>query len=674
MESGQEKMETDMDIVLVNMPFAAPERPSAALGLLSAILKKAGVDCSVCYANLLYAKYAGFKLYKQAILTRPQDLVGEWLFSDQLFSESQEEANAYVTEIHKQSPLLARMDQDALYEYIKSVRFKNREFIALLARKILNQGPIIVGCTSTFFQHMPSLALLKQIKELSPDTITLLGGANCEGEMGLTNHKVFPFLDFVVSGEADEIIVPLVQEILNNNATCSDIHVLPNIFAPVHRKTGYRVLYEVISSCTPKTVLDQQPLPDYSDFFKTLSRLKNFHGHITPSLPVETSRGCWWGQKKGCTFCGLNGQRKSFRSKKPEVVFSQLNELSQQYGITRFQTTDNIMATQFHKSLIPMLIEAEAPFTIFFETKSGLTKKNLKEMKQAGVTWIQSGIESLDSRVLKLMNKGCKAWQNIRMLKFGRQYGIFIGWNFMYRFPGEKDEWYAHMAKILPLLHHLQPSPVMVALRFDRFSPYFDKPGDFGLTLEPHKKFLQTYRCAEKSAGNMAYFFEDQNQRELDENPFLRALMAGEGLTACKIAVNQWSMAFSSEQPPILAVETTDNGRIINDTRSCRSADTHHLSKFEWELMDAMDEGVSHEKLWTRFQSENDLQTALTSLMDRKFVIRIDGVWLSLVLEAPIPLKPLMQDYPGGLFTWKDSGFSWWMDKKFKAKDNYPWI
>ncbi len=663
-----------MDIVLVSMPFAAPERPSAALGLISAILKEAKIDCSVCYANLLYADYAGFKLYKQASLTRPQDLVGEWLFSDQLFSETVEEANAYVADIHKQSPLLSSMDRDALYEYIKSIRLNNHEFVDLLAQKILNQKPGIVGCTSTFFQHMPSLALLKRIKELSPETVTLLGGANCEGEMGLTNHQMFPFLDFVVSGEADEIITPLVQSILNNDTPGLDIHAQSSIFAPIHRKTGYGFLPDIASSCTPGEVMNQLPVPDYSDYFKTLARIKDFHGHIIPSLPVETSRGCWWGQKKGCTFCGLNGRRKAFRPKNGGTVLSQLNELSERYGITRFQTTDNIMDKRFHKSLMPKLIESEAPYSLFFETKSGLTKKDVQEMRQAGVTWIQAGIETLDSRVLRLINKGCRAWENIRMLKFGRQYGLFIGWNFMYRFPGEEDGWYKDMAEILPLLHHLQPSPMMVPLRFDRFSPYYDDPGNFNLTLEPHKRFLQTYRFSKKIAGKMAYFFEDRNQRELDENPILRELMAGDGLVACKSAVNQWNAAYSAEKPPVLFMETTDTGCTIIDTRSCRSAKIHHLSGLEQELLDAMDEGMSHEKLWDGFCDHNDLQTVLTSLTDRKLIIRIDDVWLSLVLTTPVPLKPRIRDYPGGLFTWKNSDFSWWVDKKYNAKEKYPWI
>ncbi len=35
-------------------------------------------------------------------------------------------------------------------------------------------------------------------------------------------------------------------------------------------------------------------------------------------VPYETSRGCWWGQKKHCTFCGLNPLGMNYRAKSPE--------------------------------------------------------------------------------------------------------------------------------------------------------------------------------------------------------------------------------------------------------------------------------------------------------------------------------------------------------------------
>ena len=33
------------------------------------------------------------------------------------------------------------------------------------------------------------------------------------------------------------------------------------------------------------------------------------------ALYLEGSRGCWWGQKHPCSFCGLNGRKNVYRYK-----------------------------------------------------------------------------------------------------------------------------------------------------------------------------------------------------------------------------------------------------------------------------------------------------------------------------------------------------------------------
>ena len=48
---------------------------------------------------------------------------------------------------------------------------------------------------------------------------------------------------------------------------------------------------------------------------------------VVPTLLFETSRGCWWGAKSHCTFCGLNGETMAFRSKSPRRALDELEQL-----------------------------------------------------------------------------------------------------------------------------------------------------------------------------------------------------------------------------------------------------------------------------------------------------------------------------------------------------------
>ena len=58
-----------------------------------------------------------------------------------------------------------------------------------------------------------------------------MGGANCEGEMGLETHRQFPFVDFTCSGEGD-VLFPTLVERLNENRS------IENISGLLYRKKG----------------------------------------------------------------------------------------------------------------------------------------------------------------------------------------------------------------------------------------------------------------------------------------------------------------------------------------------------------------------------------------------------------------------------------------------------
>ena len=83
--------------------------------------------------------------------------------------------------------------------------------------------------------------------------------------------------------------------------------------------------------------------------------------------------------------------------------------------------------------------------------------------------------------MLELIDKGVQAWQNVQLLKACRELGVRLSWNFLWGFPGESDGWYAEMAAWLPALEHLQPPSGVIRVRYDRFSPYHQRPGKYGL-------------------------------------------------------------------------------------------------------------------------------------------------------------------------------------------------
>jgi magnesium-protoporphyrin IX monomethyl ester (oxidative) cyclase len=143
----------------------------------------------------------------------------------------------------------------------------------------------------------------------------MIGGANCEGVMGEATHREFAWVDFVMSGEVDDFIGTFCARVLREGASLTDLP--EGVFG-----RGRRSRVGQLGLTAPRAVvrsLDQTGVPDYDDYFDALSTA-SAGAHVKPALLFESSRGCWWGMKHHCTFCGLNGEGMSFRSKSPGRV------------------------------------------------------------------------------------------------------------------------------------------------------------------------------------------------------------------------------------------------------------------------------------------------------------------------------------------------------------------
>ncbi|MFZ0960037.1 MAG: RiPP maturation radical SAM C-methyltransferase [Terriglobia bacterium] len=313
---------------------------------------------------------------------------------------------------------------------------------------------------ATFQQTTASVALLGRIKRLRPDTITILGGANCEGEMAQGLASLPSDINYIFSGESEVTFVRFVQDILAGSPPPS----------------------RVIQG-EPCKDMDSLPRPVYEEFYE--QRRRFLPRSKVPAeqleIPYETSRGCWWGQKHHCTFCGFDEQALAFRHKSPDRVIEDLRALLDAYPTRIVSMTDAIMPYQYFRTLLPRLAGEELGATIHYEQKANLTLEHILALKQAGITSLQPGIESLSSRLLDLMDKGVKARQNLMLLRFARAAGVSLYWYLLWGFPGDDVEAYEEVLSILPLLHHLQPPRGLVHLGIDRFSPYFFHPDQYGV-------------------------------------------------------------------------------------------------------------------------------------------------------------------------------------------------
>jgi ribosomal peptide maturation radical SAM protein 1 len=632
-------------IHLINMPFSSLLRPAFALGQFKAQLTQAGIASRVFNFNFDFALASGGKPQELAAFMHGFDSpLGEWLFADQAWDgpvgpgeeEFLELFQAFVKEqAVPAGRTLHRKRLDQLARAVEWVKKARREIVpAFLDRCVAalrSAGPVEVaafGCT--FFQTIPSLALMRRIKAELPDARVVFGGACFHGEMGAELFAKVQEIDAVSLGESDDVIVTLFRALLERRDPAGLHAILYRRAAdraPVHGPPHVPV---------GRHVLEALPDPDFDEYFLDLARAGLSPAHTQFTVPYESSRGCWWGQKQHCTFCGLNGEGMEFREKTPERVLRMLRSLRERYDARRFNATDNILPPGYYEGLLPKLRDEPSleGVEVFYEIKANLSRERAALLKAARVTHLQPGIESLSTHHLALMRKGVTALQNVYFLKLSRIYELRIIWNMLIRLPGETKQDYDEIAALIPKVVHLWPpysGPCSVNLH--RFSPYYFESGRYAENVRPRSVYAGLFPRDRVDLSRVAYYFD------CDWKDTLGPPHYDEVIDLTLDWIEPWAR---SRTLPRLSWEEDLEGRLyVTDTRGGEDGPVYRLSEEESLVYRAIDDPSSPARiareLGDQVESRERVEEILAELVERGLAIEEKGTYLGLALPASVP-------------------------------------
>ena len=616
-------------ILLLSMPFGAMDRPALGLSLLKARLERDLIACDVRYPLFTFADLLGAEEYKWISTALPYiAFAGDWCFAEALYGPRPATDAGYIAEVLQ---AIWRLDSESISR-VKAVRDKAQRFIDYCMACIPWNQYAAVGFTSTFEQNLASLAFAKRLKADHPDIATVFGGANWEGEMGEELHRQFNFVDYVCSGEADNSFPVLAKLLLSGEI---DVAGLPA--GIVYRQQGNTIS---TGRSLPVRDMDSLPIPDFSDYFREWGESSAALASV-PIVLVETSRGCWWGDKSHCTFCGLNGANLVYRSKSGARALQEMKYLSDRWQTDRLEVVDNILDMKHFVDLLPGLAEDGRAWQIFYEVKANLSRAHVAALRAAGVSRIQPGIESLSDNVLKLMRKGTSGLKNVQLLKWCREYGVGVDWNLLYGFPGESSEDYDQILAMLPAIEFLDPPAACGPIRMDRFSPYFDSADEFGLTnVRPMKPYAYLYPFPHTSLMRIAYHFDFDYRK---------------GCAPIEYASEVIRFTEEWRQKPnrgLLSSERQSDGALhVTDTRPGERIRQIELSGVEAAVYDFCDEVHSTTSIIRHlrehlpeadFRNEG-LQAFLNSLVANQLMLTDGRNWLSLAVrisEVPHVQQP----------------------------------
>ena len=282
--------------------------------------------------------------------------------------------------------------------------------------------PQMVGLTAVTMTFDSAMGVVKDIKDINSDIMTVMGGPHvsfCARETLLD----YPELDVAVIGEGERTVVELCRTIPNGLD-------LQNVSGIAYRR-GPEIYYTARRE--PIEDLDELPLPD-----RSLLPLGRYRALNMP-ISITTSRGCPF----KCIFCvgrKMVGARVRYRS--PEKVVDELQYLGT-LNFPQINIADDLFTANKNHCLgvCNEIINRGLKLTwTSFARVDTVSDEVLGKMKAAGCNAVSFGIESANPQILKAIKKGITLDQVESAVRMCNRAGITPCASFILGLPGETPE------------------------------------------------------------------------------------------------------------------------------------------------------------------------------------------------------------------------------------------
>ncbi|MBL7259750.1 B12-binding domain-containing radical SAM protein [Paractinoplanes lichenicola] len=305
---------------------------------------------------------------------------------------------------------------------------------ALLARYLQRVGPLIaaekaptIGLSCIGQEQLVWTLFLGKWIKANLGAAVVVGGTIFSRiyERGVLPARWFgDYFDIIVRNEGER---PL-ERIISNQVTGRPlVDGVPGI---VHLAGG-----EITASapCAPlKTA--EIPTPDFTD----LPLERYFSPEIT--LPLLSSRGCYWGKCEFCHHGMVYGER--FQAYSTDRVLEVVRELAERYGVRHFAFNDEAIPPRVLREIgnrFPAASESSWRFTGLIKFERSYTREDFENLRAAGFRSLYVGLESASERVLALMKKNNTKETMLNNLRYCKDADIWLHCFLFFGFPGETE-------------------------------------------------------------------------------------------------------------------------------------------------------------------------------------------------------------------------------------------
>ena len=284
-----------------------------------------------------------------------------------------------------------------------------------------------VGVIGGYYQYKKLKSICAAINKSDDRPILIIGGHGPAPEPQFFMEKTNA--DFCVIGEGELPLLNLLNEI-NGSKKYSTVK---GVMYQEDNK------YQTTQRGKPIKDLDDIPFPAWDLFPVDAYACHKPSGSVgaVRTMPIVTCRGCMY----SCNFCYQ--MEKGYRKRSYGSIIEEIKQLIKDFSISLVNLRDELLmsteerVTGFCEALL------EADIKIQFECSGRLNTAKphlLKLMKKAGCYYINYGIESLDQKVLDLMNKHQTIEEIYNGIEATISVGINPGFNLLWNNIADNEE------------------------------------------------------------------------------------------------------------------------------------------------------------------------------------------------------------------------------------------
>jgi ribosomal peptide maturation radical SAM protein 1 len=611
-------------IALISTPWPLFNRPSVQLGTLKAYLKDRISDLQIdtFHLYLQLAEAIGYHIYHEI---SERTWLAESIYAALLYPRNRQQAQRLFRKESVGKTRLQKIEFKALTRKIKKATdtFVHRQDWHAYG---------LIGFSISLCQMTSALYKIKPIKKKRPEVTIVVGGALTPAIAAPALLKNFADIDVVVNGEGELPLYHIIQD-LRRSSSQPGRAPIEGVFA---RQAG--VMQPATVAFAQLKRLDDLPAPDYDAYFSLLKTFKP-HKRFFPTLPVESSRGCWWkrsvgsDQVTGCAFCNLNLQWEGYRSKTANQIAADIDYLTGRHQTLSVALMDNVLPPKDVHQIFKQVAKLNKDLRIFSKVRATTSLKELTAMRDCGMREVQIGIEALSSHLLKKLHKGTTAIQNLEIMKNCEALGIRNISNLILQFPGSDED---DVAETLRTLEFALPFYPLTAVRFwlGLESPVWRNPKVYGIK-------------AVFNHPNWSYLFPDKIFRSL---PFLIQAYRGDRTYQKKIwkpvqkKVSDWQQQYANIRKdqgdgPILSLRDGRNFCIIRQQRYQEEPAVHRLTGASRKIYLFCQQHRPIKAIYAAFPHVPDdaIVNFLKMMVDKKLMFTEKNKYLS--LAAPVGQK-----------------------------------